>query len=215
MLIKGKTAMEVWKQILDHIIHNGGEFKDRKDRICKESLNITATVETTEGITKPIEMLNKFNKWVYPTPDQIRASILGKDPHVSEYYYNYGQRAFDFNGLNQIDDYVIPLLRKTPTSKRALVVFFNPQKDTIEPRKEIPGVVMMNFNIREGKIHTTMIIRSNDMFHGWPGNIAQAYFISEYISKELNYPIGNITTVSISAHIFNTQFEDIYKVIGK
>jgi len=215
MEIKGKTALEVWRKILDKVMAEGGEFEDRKDRLCKEYLNMVAVIETTEGITKPIEILNKFNKWLYPSPNQIKASILGKDPNVSEYYYNYGQRAFNFNGMDQINDYIIPLLRKNPTSKRAIVVIGDPMKDAFVKRKEVPGLSMMNFHIRGGKIHSTMVIRSNDMFYGWPGNIAQAYYIAEYLSKELNYPIGTITTVSVSAHIFGNQFQDIYKVIGK
>jgi len=215
MEIKGKTALEVWRKILDKVMEEGGEFEDRKDRLCKEYLNMVAVIETTEGITKPIEILNKFNKWLYPSPNQIKASILGKDPNVSEYYYNYGQRAFNFNGMDQINDYIIPLLRKNPTSKRAIVVIGDPTKDAFIRRKEIPGLSMMNFHIRDGKLHATMVIRSNDMFYGWPGNIAQAYYITEYLSKELNYPIGTLTTVSVSAHIFGNQFQDIYKVIGK
>ena len=215
MEIRAKTALEVWRKILDKVVEEGGEFEDRKDRLCKEYLNLVAVIETPEGILRPIEILNKFNKWLYPSPEQIKASILGKDPNVSEYYYNYGQRAFDFKGMDQINDYIIPLLRKNPTSKRAVVIIGDPLKDAFIKRKEIPGLSMMNFNIRDGKIHATMVIRSNDMFYGWPGNVAQAYYIAEYLSKELNYPIGTITTVSVSAHIFGNQFQDIYKVIGK
>ena len=215
MEIKGKTALEVWRKILDKVLEEGGEFEDRKDRLCKEYLNLVAVIETTEGILKPIEILNKFNKWLYPSPAQIKTSILGKDPNVSEYYYNYGQRTFDFKGMDQVNNYIIPLLRKNPTSKRAVVIIGDPTKDAFINRKEIPGLSMMNFHIRDGKIHATMVIRSNDMFYGWPGNVAQAYYIAEYLSKELNYPIGTITTVSVSAHIFENQFQDIYKVIGK
>jgi thymidylate synthase len=182
--------------------------------MCKEMLNISTTIQTTEGITKPIEILNKFNKWVYPTPEQIRKSIMGKEDS-SEYYYNYGKRAFDLDGINQIDDYLIPLLKKIPTSKRGIVVFYSPQKDTLPLRKETPGVVMINFIIRNNKLCSTMIIRSNDMFHGWAGNVAQAYFLTKYVADELNYTIGSINTFSISAHIFEEQFEDIKKVLGK
>jgi len=213
--IKEKTAIKAWKKILDHVLREGREFIDRRDNLCKESLNVVATVESVENVLKPIKILNMFNKWIYPSPEQIKESILGNDPHSSEYYYNYGERAFSFNGLNQIDSYIIPLLKKNPNSKRAIVVFFNPEKDIADNKKEIPGLVMMNFNIRDGKINTTMVIRSNDMFHGWPANIAQAYFITEYLSKELNYPIGDLTTVSVSAHIFEGQFEDIGKVVGR
>lgn len=30
---------------------------------------------------------------------------------------------------------------------------------------------MMNFNMEKDKLNVTSVIRSNDMFHGWPGNI--------------------------------------------
>lgn len=213
-LIKEQTAEEVWKQILKHILKKGEEFVDNKKRLCKEALNITAIIEDTKNINKPIEILNSFDRWVYPPLDEIKGAILGKKDS-SGYYYNYGERAFNYNGVNQIDDYIIPLLKKTPISKRAIVVFYGPDKDSLPIKKEASGVVMMNFNIRNGKLHTTMVIRSNDMFFGWPGNIVQAYYLADYIGKELNYPLGTITTVSISAHVFEKQFEAIKKVLGK
>lgn len=210
--INGKTATEVWKKILSVIMKEGDSFKDRRGRICKETLNVSATIQTMEGIIKPIETLNKFNKWVYPTPEQIKQSIIYKG-ESSEYYYNYGKRAFFIDRVNQIDDYIIPLLKKTPNSKRGIVVFYSPRRDTLPLRKETPGVVMINFNIKNNKLCSTMVIRSNDMFHGWPGNIAQAYFLTKYVADELNYPLGSISTFSISAHIFEEQFEDIKKII--
>jgi thymidylate synthase len=210
--IKGKTATEVWKKILVTIMKEGESFKDRRDRICKEAVNVSATIQTMDGIIKPIETLNKFNKWVYPSPDQIKQSIIYKG-ESSEYYYNYGKRAFFIDRVNQIDDYLIPLLKKDPRSKRGIVVFYSPKRDTLPLRKETPAVVMINFNIRNNKLCSTMVIRSNDMFHGWPGNVAQAYFLTKYVADELNYPIGSISTFSISAHIFEEQFEDIKKII--
>jgi thymidylate synthase len=212
--IKGKTSMEVWKKILASIMKNGESYKDRRNKICKEELNITATIETPDEILKPIETLAKFNKWDYPSPDLIKKSILFKEDS-SEYYYNYGKRAFYMDKVNQVDDYIIPLLKKTPSSKRGIVVFYSPRRDTLPLRKETPGVVMINFVVRNHKLCASMVIRSNDMFHGWPGNVAQAFFLTQYIAGELNYPIGTITTYSISAHIFEEQFDDIKKVIGR
>ncbi len=212
--IKGKTAMEVWKKILSSIKKNGEAYKDNKNKICKEIQNLTATIETPTEILKPIELLNKFNKWIYPKPDEIKKSMLYKE-NSAEYYYNYGKRAFYIDKVNQIDDFIIPLLKKDPTSKRGIVVFYSPKRDTLPMRKETPGVAMINFSIRNHKLCSTMIIRSNDMFYGWPGNIAQGYFLADYIAEALKYPVGPITTVSISAHIFEEQLRDIKKVVGR
>ncbi len=212
--IKGKTSMEVWKKILALLMKNGYSFKDRRNKICMEELNLTAVIETPDEILKPIELLNKFNKWNYPSPDLIKQAVLFKGD-FSEYYYNYGKRAFYMDKVNQIDDYVIPLLKNDPTSKRGIVVFYSPKRDTLPVRKETPGMVMINFIVRNHKLCSSVLIRSNDMFHGWPGNVAQAFFLTQYVATALNYPVGSITTMSISAHIFEEQFDDIKKVVGR
>jgi len=214
MEIKEKTAEQAWKKMLKYVLENGEEFTDRKKRICKETLNITTVIENIEGITKPLEILSSFKRWVYPSLEELKAFMLEKED-IPGYYYHYGSRAFNYSGIDQINQYIIPLLKKEPTSKRGIVVFYGPEKDTLPLKKETPGMVMMNFNIRNKKLHATAIIRSNDLFFGWPGNIVQVYFLTDYISKELNVPIGTLSTVSISAHIFEEQFEDIKKVIGE
>lgn len=216
MEFKGKDAAKVWKEMLRYVMENGREFVNKKKKICKEELNVITTIEDCSTIQKPMEILNSFNKWVYPPIGEIKRSILDKKD-IPGYYYNYGARAFNFNGkgLNQIDDYLIPLLKENPASKRGIVMFYGAEKDTLPLKKETPAVVMTNFNIRDKKLHTTVVIRSNELFFGWPSNIVQTFFLADYVSKELNVPLGSLNTIAISAHIFEDQFEDIKKVIGK
>lgn len=212
MEIKGKTAENVWKKILKYVVENGHEFNDRNERICKECLNVVAKIESIKGITKPIEILNSFEKWVYPSLEELKSSVLGKSG-FNRYYYDYAKRIFNQDGINQIDSYIIPLLKKDPNSRRAVVTLYSPKKDSYVSKKESPGMIAVNFNIRDKKLHATGIIRSNDIFYGWPGNIVHIYFLADYIGKKLNMPIGSINTFSISAHIFDDQFEYIDKIL--
>jgi thymidylate synthase len=210
---KGENALEVWRQLLAHIRDNGEEFGDRRKRKCYETLNLTATITDVKTIVRPLEILNKFHKWVYPELEQIKDSVLTEGEE--EYYYNFGRRVFDLRGLNQLKDYIIPLLKKTPTSKRAIIDFYDAYKDSSLIKKETSGLIAMNFNIRNGKLYSTLMIRSNDMFHGWPANVLQAFYLTEHVAKELNYPIGAVSTHSISAHLFGEQLNDVRKVVGK
>ena len=162
MEFTGKNAEKVWKKVLKHILENGNELVDNKNMPHKESLNIIAKIESMEGITKPIEILRGFEKWVYPNLEEIKDSILEKNP-FNRYYYDYGLRAFNFNGVNQVDDYVVPLLKKSPNSRRAVVVFYTPS-DGVPLKKETPGLITMAFNIRNKKLHATSVLRSNDFF---------------------------------------------------
>lgn len=201
--------------MLAEAMKNGVEFTDRKNRLCKETLNIITSIESPENITKPIEILSSFKKWAYPSLEELKAFMLESED-IPGYYYHYGSRAFNYqDGLNQVDNYLIPLLKKEPTSKRGIIVFYGPEKDTLPLKRETPGMVMMNFNIRNKKLHATAVIRSNDLFFGWPGNIVQTYYLADYVSKELNVPLGSLNTISISAHIFEEQFEYINKIIGE
>ncbi|OGJ21213.1 hypothetical protein A3K73_06210 [Candidatus Pacearchaeota archaeon RBG_13_36_9] len=170
-------------------------------------------MESAAGVEKPIEILSSFKKWVYPPLEEMKSFILGKK-EVPGYYYNYGERAFSTEWRNQVEEYVIPLLKSTPESKRAIIVFYNPQKDSYLHKKETPGMIMMSFVLRKNKLHATAIIRSNEMFFGWPGNIYQLYLVQDYICKKINCPPGKLATVSVSAHFFNEQLEDIQKVIS-
>jgi len=211
--IKGKNVEDVWKKVLKQVYEKGEDFVDKDGRTCRELLNVSLNIENPEKITKPIEMLNSFGKWIYPPLEELETFILIKKD-VPGYYYNYGSRAFNFNGINQIDKFVIPLLKKDKTSRRASVIFYNPIKDSFTFKKDIPGMIMANFNVRDGKLHVTTLIRSNDLFFGWPANIYQIYTLQKYISKKLDCELGSLTTTSISAHIFEDHFEDIKKVFG-
>ena len=213
MEIIEKKAKDVWKKVLKYLLENGNDFVDREGRVCRQILNVRTTIESVDSITKPIEIINSFNKWVYPLLEEIEALGLTKDT-IPGYHFSYGNRAFNFNeAINQIDEFVVPLLKKDPTSRRATVVLYNPQKDSQLHKNDIPSMLIMNFNILNGKLHATTLVRSNDLFLGLPANMYQTFVIQRYIAKKVGCKIGSITTHSISAHIFEDQFEYIKKVI--
>ncbi|PIZ54003.1 hypothetical protein COY26_00300, partial [Candidatus Woesearchaeota archaeon CG_4_10_14_0_2_um_filter_33_10] len=70
----------------------------------------------------------------------------------------------------------------------------------------------IDFKIRKQKLNATMVVRSNDLFFGWPANLYQLFVLQDYIGKKLGCKTGSLTTFSNSAHIFKDQFEDIQQV---
>jgi len=62
---------------------------------------------------------------------------------------------------------------------------------------------MMDFNLRDDKLHATAVIRSNNMFFGWPGNILQTRTLQDYICKKLGCQPGRIATnLSLSSFLW-------------
>ena len=212
MEIISKSIEEGWKKALKYIIENGKDFIDGDGRTCREVINLSICVEDKEDVIKPIEIINSFEKWIYPPLEELESVVLSKK-EIAGYYYNYGARAFNFNDINQIDSYLIPLLKKDKTTRRATVVFYNPMKDSFLFKKDVPGMIMVNFNIRNNKLNVLSVIRSNDLFFGWPANVYQVYILQKYVAEKVGYEMGELQTFSISAHIFEDQFDDINRVL--
>jgi thymidylate synthase (methanogen type) len=215
-MIKKENVTDAWKHSMNFLMQEGKDFIDKDSRLCREILNLKIVIEKPfEDITKPIEILNESKNWVYPRVDEIANSTLTRK-HNPGHIYVYGQRIFNFNEkINQIDKFIIPLLRKDELSRRALITLWNPEIDSNIFNKEVPSITQIQFIINNDKIDLTAIIRSLNLFFGYPANIYQIYILQEYIAQRLNKQIGKITLFVLSAHIFEDRFENTREVISK
>jgi thymidylate synthase len=216
MKISSETTIEAWKSGLSYILKKGKDFVDENKRTCREVLNFVIEVEYPEkNITKPVESLYRFKKWVYPSIEELAEVIMSRKT-VHTYAFSYGPRLFNFKGkINQIDDFLIPLFKKDNFSRRGIVTIWDPEEDSKVHKREIPALISIDFKMRNKKLNATAVVRSNDLFFGWPANIYQIFVLQEYIAKKLGCKIGSLTTFSNSAHIFKDQFEDIRKIVGE
>jgi thymidylate synthase (methanogen type) len=213
MSINEKTCVEAWKKAVTFILENGNDFTDSDGRQCRETLNLVVNIEHPEkDYDKLIDIMKKF-EWVYPTSDELSAIIFNKED-VTIYEFSYGPRIFNFlNKKDQINDYVIPLLKNDPNSRRAVISLFNPSTDSEILNKNVPSLMFIHFKITDDKLNCTCFIRSNDFFIGWPGNIYQIYLLQKYVADKLNRSSGILTTISCSAHVFHEHFENVKKVL--
>jgi len=214
-MIVADNALECWKLSLDFVRNKGSDFIDQNNKQCRQSLNLVTVVKRPEiNVTEPIELLNSFKTWKYPKLDEISSVILSSKSSL-DYSYSYGQRIFNFDGINQINDYVIPLLKDHPTSRRAVVSLWNPFVDASLINKQVPGLIAIDFKIVNGSLCITGIIRSNDLLFGWPANVYQLFVLQDYVRKKLDLSFGDLSIVSISAHLFKDHFDVVDKILEK
>ncbi|KYK26836.1 hypothetical protein AYK26_04590 [Euryarchaeota archaeon SM23-78] len=216
MEITKDSTLEAWKATLELIRNKGIETTDRENRVSKEIIDVIIKINNPEqDITKPIEIMKGLKKWVYPELEELE-DVFFKKQASSVYYYTYGARIFNYaNTKNQVDDYIVPLLKKNPSTRRAIVVLYHPTIDSRLSIKEVPGLTSIYFKILDNKLTITTVIRSNDMFIGWPANIYQVYLLQKYVGKELGLETGSITTISHSAHVFEEYKEEVEEVLKK
>ena len=212
MNINEKNCVDAWKKALKYILDEGTDFTDLDDRQCRETLNLMVNIENPEkDYEKLIEIMKQF-EWIYPTSEELSTIIFNKED-LAIYEYSYGPRIFNFAGKkDQINDFVIPLLKNDPNSRRAIISLFNPYTDSDILNKNIPSLMYVYFKIRDNILHCTCFIRSNDFFIGWPGNIYQIYLLQKYVADKVNIKTGSLSTMSCSAHVFHEHFDHIKKM---
>jgi thymidylate synthase (methanogen type) len=216
MEISSNKALDLWKRAILLIQDKGRDFADNDNRTCRELFNLVLNLEDVDssGVDEPIKTMIDSKKWVYPSKEEL-SGIMFKEFQAPIYEYTYGGRIFGFNEtFDQINSFVIPLLSKDPSSRRAVLVFYDPVEDSKTDNKNTPGIIYVQFRIIDDRLNMNCHIRSNDLFFGWPANVYQLFCLMDYVSKKLDLKNGSITTFSNSAHVFVEDFPEIEDVIN-
>jgi thymidylate synthase len=215
MEITAKTSLEAWKKSLRYIIESGKDFTDKDGRICREAFNLTVNItDFGSEVETPIDIMQNFD-WVYPSKEELASIILNKE-ELAGYEFSYGPRLFNYiHSKDQINDFIIPLLKNDPFTRRAVISLFNPLADSNMLSKNIPSLMLIYFKIQDGKLNISVCIRSNDIFIGWPGNIYQLLILQKFVAEKLGLGPGIFTTISFSAHIFMEHQDMINKILQR
>lgn len=209
-------TMDHWKKALKKVWDEGYYYVDSDNREARETQNLIIKITDVPKsfIDEPLNTLSKSNKWVYPSKEEI-TNVMFKEYQSPIYEYTYGGRLFNFsNQLNQINKYIIPLLKKDPESRRGIICVYDPLNDSFLSKDNVPSIVYISVRILNNKLFLTGMIRSTDLFFGWPANVYQLYSIQKYIAEKLNVSLGDLTTISNSAHIFEKNKEDVEDLLG-
>jgi thymidylate synthase len=215
MEIKAVTMMEAWRAAVGLILTEGRLFIDDDRRECRELRNLAVVIENPSSAAEGVRAMRASRKWIYPSEEELANIMLNKEA-ASIYDYLFGQRIFSYHdAFNQVDDYVIPLLQRRPNTRRAVVVLLDPPEDLRLDAKNILGLCLLHFQVVDRKLCVTAVIRTSGFFTGWPANVYQVAKLQEHVARALSLPQGSITTISLSAHLFSENLEDVADVLGK
>lgn len=209
-IIREKQIADAWPQMLDLIMKFGEIKHTQYDMREKEILNTIVT------ITEENQELKTFLKISKKELEEYLPTVLTADKPVG-INYTYGERLFsykvdEYTEINQIKR-IICQLKECPYTRRAVVMLWNVEKD--RNSKHPPCLVYHNFLTRHGKLYLTAVIRSNDMFKAWPLNAFALNELLKYVCKETNLKYGTLTVISNSAHIYETDWNEVKKIIDE
>ncbi|MBD3361601.1 thymidylate synthase [Candidatus Woesearchaeota archaeon] len=207
-IIREKQIADAWPKLLDLIMKFGEIKQTQYDMREKELLNTIIT------ITEESQELKTFLKISKKELEEYLPTVLTADKPVG-LNYTYGERLFsykidEYTEINQIKR-IICQLKECPYTRRAVSILWNVEKD--RNSKHPPCLVYHNFLTRHGKLYLTAVIRSNDMFKAWPLNAFALNELLKFVCRETGLKYGNLTIVSNSAHVYETDWEEADKVI--
>lgn len=119
----------------------------------------------------------------------------------------YGYVLMKKHGFNQIEK-IIELLKYDPNSRRAVLNINEANENVIETKDE-PCTICLQFLIRDNKLHCTAIMRSNDIWLGFPYDIVFFTELQKYIASRLMVGYGTYTHFATSLHVYDRDFEKI------
>lgn len=128
----------------------------------------------------------------------------------------YGYLLQKKHGFNQIEK-IIELLKKDPSSRRAVLNINIPNENVIETKDE-PCTIALNFFIRNEKLHCTGIMRSNDVNFGLTYDLSYFTQLQKYIAKELSKELGyyikpgSYTHFAVSMHFYDKDYDLIRRI---
>lgn len=126
--------------------------------------------------------------------------------YIIQHCIDYSEETLPGREFNQYE-YVKDLLKKDPNSRQAVIHIKTPRDTRVNPTKDLNCTVCLQFFIRDGALHCTTYMRSNDLWMGFPNDIFQFTVIQIRMAMELGVDIGYYTHIAGSLHLYKRDYE--------
>lgn len=201
MIIQERTIGQAWRTCCQEVMSKGSSEKDSETNI-KELMNII--VKISNPFDNDAKIASYMNQEII---SWMRKNFFQKKP-IKEWGYSYGQRLYDYNGINQIES-VIKKLKSKRETKAATITTIIPSQDS----KHAPCICLLDFKIRNDKMQTTAIFRSQDIGKKMCADALCLAEIMKHVASSVGVQAGNLILHIISAHIYESDFDQIKNLL--
>jgi thymidylate synthase len=137
--------------------------------------------------------------------DPNRVAALGDARSYASRLHDYGE-----TGRDQLD-WVVGRLAEDPSSRSATITTFEPLLDTAY----IPCVSMLDFWIPEDAVEQVVYAHSIDFGAKGYANLVQLAELQRHVASRLGRPVGRLTFVVKSAHVYDTERDWMRSVLAQ
>jgi len=211
---------------LSNIINHGEEVGSRLGDKTKEVLHRSFTIEHPERnlILTPHRANNPFAMWAetlwvlagrndlaFLSQYLPRATEFSDDGGLT-WRAGYGPRLRSWNGIDQLQE-IVKILQADPNSRRAVISIYDPDRDFIKSL-DIPCNDLLQFLIRDNKLHMSIYIRSNDIMWGWSAiNSYEWSILQQVLASILKVGVGQVSYFIGSLHVYDRHYGRARKIL--
>lgn len=194
----------------------------------KELLNCVTVIERPlERFLFLPDRMNDFvaqiaeSIWVMAGKDDIiwLSGYLKRAPTYSDdgktWRAAYGPRLRRWHDeIDQVDE-VRKLLIADPSSRRAVMGLYDPELDFVDSL-DIPCNNLLAWLVRDGQLHLTVFLRSNDAMWGFSGaNAFEWSILHELMAGWLSVPVGSATFIAGSFHLYGDYWDRAKRISAR
>src|SRR5580692_4471443 len=114
---------------------------------------------------------------------------------------SYATRLHDYAGAGHDQlEWVRERLRRDPLSRSATITTFQPLSDT----SYIPCVSLLDFYLHDDALHLVVYAHSIDFGAKGYANLLELAIIQDQVATELDRPVGPLTMIVKSSHVYDS-----------
>jgi len=124
---------------------------------------------------------------------------------------NYGWCIWSVDNGHQYSN-VLAELKSNPDSRRATMIYNRPAMHTdfnTNGMNDFMCTFANTFFIRDGKLHSHYIMRSNDSVFGYNNDYAWAKHVQAELAKDLNVEVGDLIWTASNIHVYERHFDQL------
>lgn len=168
-----------------------------------------------EYIERELEWYKSQSLYVEDIPGDTPAiwkQVSDKDGKINS---NYGYLIWSEKNGRQYEN-VKSELQKNPNSRRAVMIYNRPSMHTdycADGMSDFICTYANTFSIRDGKLISHYLMRSNDAVFGYDNDVHWAIHVQKMLASDLGVELGNLIWTATNLHVYERHFSHIKKLI--
>lgn len=170
-----------------------------------------------EYIERELEWYKSQSLYVEDIPGDTPAiwkQVSDKNGKINS---NYGYLIWSEENGNQYEN-VLNELKRNPNSRRAVMIYNRPSMHTDYCKDGMSDFICTfanNFLIRNDKLVSHYIMRSNDAVFGANNDFAYAKYVQKMLADDLGIEVGDLIWTASSLHVYERHFKFIEELMNE